>query len=87
MLVKLLGLRPVEFEDEKTGNMIEGVSLYIAYPDEDVYGEIADKKFINKDTLTRLNLRDDQLIEAVGSEIDLTLNPRGKLSGIKLCKK
>ena len=87
MQVKLLGVRPVSFTNETTGELVEGISLYIAYPDADVYGSMSDKKFINNDALERLGISDEELIHAVGSDIDIMINPRGKLSAITVCQK
>ena len=86
MKVKLLGIRPVEFTDDKTGEIIEGISLYIAYPDPDVYGCIADKKFINNSAAEKLKIDTKTLIEAIDHDIDIELNPRGRLSAITVCK-
>lgn len=87
MHVRLLGVRPVEFPDQKTGEMVEGISLYIAYPDADVYGEVADKKFISNDSVEKLRIDVDEFINAIGSDIDIMVNPRGRLSAITLCQK
>lgn len=86
MKVKLLGVRPVEFTDEKTGEIIEGISMYIAYPDPDVYGVIADKKFIRNDAAEKLGIDIKSLTEGINKDIDIELNPRGKLSSITICK-
>lgn len=86
MKVKLLGVRPVEFTDEKTGDCIEGISLYIAYPDEDVYGVVADKKFVKNDAAEKLGIDIKLLTAGINKDIDIELNPRGKLSSITICK-
>ena len=86
MNVKLLGVRPVEFVDEKTGEQIEGISMYIAYPDPDVYGVIADKKFIRNDAAEKLGINIETLVEGINKDIDIELNPRGKLSSITVCQ-
>lgn len=87
MKVKLLGVRPVEFPDDKTGEMVKGMSLYITYPDSDVYGVIADKKFINISVADRLNINIETLVKSINSDIDIELNPRGRLSSITVCNK
>lgn len=87
MQVKLLGVRPVKFTNEDTGELVEGISMYIAYPDSDVYGVVADKKFVSSEALERLNVSTDELIKAIDSDVDIMLNPRGKLSGITICQK
>ena len=46
MKVIVLGERKVSFEDKKTGEVVKGTSIYVAYPDEDVKGHMADKVFI-----------------------------------------
>lgn len=46
MKVTVLGTRKVSFEDKKTGEYVKGTSIYVAYPDEDVKGLMADKVFI-----------------------------------------
>lgn len=87
MNVHLLGVRPVEFTNEKTGEIVEGITLYISYPDSDVYGVVADKKFISNEAAERLELSVEALIKAIGSDIDIMINPRGRLSGITICQK
>lgn len=87
MTVKLLGVRPVKFPDKETGEVVEGLSLYIAYPDEDVYGVVADKKFVIDDTIERLKVSREKLIEAIDTDINIETNPRGRLSAIVLCQK
>ena len=87
MKVKLLGVRPVEFTDEKTGELIEGISMYIAYPDLDVYGLLADKKFISNSASEKLGINIEMLIKSINSDIDIELNPRGRLSSITVCNK
>lgn len=86
MNVKLLGVRPVSFTDDKTGEIIEGISLYIAYPDPDVYGVVSDKRFIRNDSIAKLKIDTKTLIEAIDHDIDIELNPRGRLSAITICK-
>ena len=86
MKVKLLGVRPVDFTDEKTGEIIEGISMYIVYPDPDVYGVIADKKFIRNDAAEKLGIDIKSLTDGINKDIDIELNPRGKLSSITICK-
>ena len=87
MIVRLLGLRPVEFTNKETGEVVEGISLYFAFPDADVYGEVADKKFISNDVIEKLHLNVDEFVNAIGSDIDIMLNPRGRLSAISVCQK
>lgn len=89
MKVKLLGVRPVNFPDKDTGEMVEGLSLYIAFPDPDVYGLAGDKKFVSNSALERLKVSSQALItvaDSGGAEIDIDLNPRGKLSAITILK-
>lgn len=50
MKVKVLGTRKVSFEDKKTGEYIEGTSIYVAYPAEGVKGFMSDKVFIKDGT-------------------------------------
>lgn len=46
MKVTVLGKRNVSFDDKKTGELIEGTSIYVSYPAEGVKGVMTDKIFV-----------------------------------------
>lgn len=46
MKVTVLGKRNVSFADNKTGELVEGTSIYVAYPAEGVKGVMTDKIFV-----------------------------------------
>lgn len=80
MKVTVLGIRDYRFEDEKSGDLKSGVTLYASYPDASVTGLAADK-FSISDTLGYgdlvRSLEQDQ-------EVDLDFNQRGKVCGLSL---
>lgn len=80
MKVSLIGIRPnVRVENRDTGEIIEGTSLYIAYKDANVNGQMTDKMFI------RSTLQIDCLPDLQpGQTLDLDLNTKGKIMDIMI---
>ena len=80
MKANLVGIRSnVRFEDNRTGEVIEGTSIYVTYNDSAVVGQIADKFFL-KSTLMIPCIPD--LIP--GQVLDISFNQRGKVVGIDI---
>ena len=48
MKVTYLGKKSTSFTDNKTGEFVEGTSVYYAYPDPNVEGQASGKFFIKK---------------------------------------
>lgn len=92
MNVKLIGVRPVSFPDKNTGEIVEGISLFIAYPDPDVIGLFTEKIFINLQRLKNLKVNVDDLTALLDvsdfgdAEIDIDYNPRKQICGISICQ-
>lgn len=86
MKVKLIGVRSINFEDKKTGNEISGIKLFIAYPETDVYGLMTDDRFISDNVFVSFGVPVKDLIESIDSDINLEINPKGKVVGISLCQ-
>lgn len=76
--MKVLGVRNLDFKDDK-GNVIQGVNVYVSFPEDGVRGEMTDKLFLS------LNKFDSicQLIKP-GDEIEVTYNRFGKISKAEL---
>lgn len=82
MKVNLLGIRKnVRIANERTGEIIEGTSLYIGYKDENVVGQMTDKKFV-RSTLQIPCMSELQ----PGQMLDLDLNTKGKVIDIAILK-
>lgn len=77
----LLGVQELDFET-KEGNTIKGIKLHISYNDPFVYGAKADTKFLSDSLCRNIGLTASELKELVGGEIELEMNPDGKLVGI-----
>lgn len=82
MRARLLGIRKnVRFEDSRSGEVVEGTSLYVSHADPYVVGEIAEKMFV------RSTLPIPCMTEIKpGMMLDLDLNTRGKIVDISICK-
>lgn len=83
--VTLVGLQPLDFDTED-GSRIKGINLYLNYPDENVYGKKADKKFISHVTCSNLGIDCESLLDHIDQEIELETNLKGKVIGIKTIK-
>lgn len=81
MKVSLIGVRSINFTTDE-GNEISGIKLFIAYPEDNVYGKITDSRFITDNVFSNLGVPVDTLLNSIGSEIDIEINPKGKVVGI-----
>lgn len=80
MKANLVGIRSnVRFEDNRTGEVIEGTSIYVTYNDPAVVGQIADKFFL-KSTLMIPCIPD----LAPGQTLDISFNQRGKVVDVNI---
>lgn len=78
---KLIGVQYLDFESND-GKLIKGLKLHLSYPSDGIYGEKVDTKFISDKACSKIGSSVDNLIDLVGDEIELLLNPDGKLVGI-----
>ena len=78
MKVTLLGYRVTSFVDDKTGEVVEGTSLFYSFPmtGEGTHGEEAEKKFIRKGQL-------ELPVLEIGAEYDMGYNSKGRLMEIE----
>ena len=83
MKVNLIGLRALDFENDK-GDQVQGIKLFIAYPDDNVYGNCTESRFIMADRFDKLGLKLKDLIDKIDEVIDIEINPKNKIVGIKL---
>jgi hypothetical protein len=83
MKVTLVGLRVLDFEDD-TGKPIQGIKLNIAYPDEGVYGNAVESRFINQTVFDGFGIELEKVIKKIGEVIDIEYSPKNKIVGMKL---
>lgn len=62
---------------------IKGINLECNFVDDNVYGKKADAKFISDIALKNLGITLEDLLPLINSEVDLELNFKGKVVGIK----
>lgn len=79
--VFLEGIQHLDF-NTKEGNHINGYSLHIAYPDENVIGKMTDKKFISAEAFKNLGFSLDEISALVQHEVELETNINGKVVSI-----
>ena len=82
MKVDLVGLYPLDFPS-KDGGQIKGINLECNFVDDNVYGKKAYAKFISDIALKNLGITLEDLLPLINSEVDLELNFKGKVVGIK----
>lgn len=80
--VFLEGIQHLDF-DTKEGNHINGYSLHIAYPDENVIGRMTDKKFISAEAFKNLGFSLDEISALVQHDVELETNIKGKVVAIR----
>lgn len=83
MKVNLVGLHVLDFEDDN-GKPVQGVKINIAFPDEGVYGNSVETRFINKNVFDSFGISVDDLIGKIGEVIDVEINPKNKIVGITI---
>lgn len=83
MKVNLIGVRELDFETDK-GDQVQGIKLFIAYPDDGVYGNCTESRFITADRFDKLGLKLQDLIDKIDQVIDIEINPKNKIVGITL---
>lgn len=69
MLVLLMGIRALDFESN--GEKVKGTQLFVAYPEDGVEGQMADKLFIKESVELPDGLKP-------GMNLDVTFNRRGR---------
>ena len=83
MKVSLVGVQDMNFTS-RDGNEINGVKVFIAYPDENTYGNIAESKFIQRNVYDSFKVSVDKLIEKIGEVVSVEFDPKKKIVGITL---
>ena len=78
MLAKVLGIQKVSYVS-KQNKQVEGTSLHVCYPDDNVEGMAVDKIYISKST----NINNLPLVK-LNAEIDLRYNKYGKIESIEI---
>lgn len=51
MKVTLVGVKNIEAFETNDGKTVDGVKLFIAYSDENTYGNVAESKYIDRKVL------------------------------------
>lgn len=83
MKVALVGVQDMDFK-ARDGNDINGVKVFIAYPDSNTYGNIAESKFIQRNVYESFKIPVEKLIEKIGEIVDVEFDPKKKIVGITI---
>lgn len=83
MKVSLVGVQDMDFK-ARDGNDINGVKVFIAYPDINTYGNIAESKFIQRNVYESFKIPVEKLIEKIGEIVDVEFDPKKKIVGITI---
>lgn len=87
MKVELVGIGVLDYTSKKTGHPVQGISLYINYLDPNVMGKVADSKYLSKDLCDQIGITADSLAPYIFKEVELELNLRGYVIGVKPVEK
>lgn len=74
---KILGYREYSFTDKDTKRLVEGTSIFVAYPKQGYEGEIAKKVSLSKKRIT-----DNGLDIYVGAPIEIVYDDEGKIESV-----
>lgn len=83
MKVTLVGFKSVDFKDDN-GDRVQGIKIFIAYPDDNTVGCAADSKFIRQNVFDGFGITVEQLADSVDCVIDIEFGMKNKLVGITL---
>lgn len=83
MKVSLVGVQDMDFKS-RDGNDINGVKVFIAYPDSNTYGNVAESKFIQRNIYESFRIPVEKLIEKIGEVVNVEFDPKKKIVGISL---
>lgn len=83
MKCTLLGFKSLDFEN-KDGDKVEGIKLFLAYVDENTVGCECDAKFINKNVFETFKVSLESLADAVNTVVDVEFNMKNKVVGLSL---
>lgn len=84
MKVTLIGFKTVDFTDEDSGKKVQGISLYISFPDADTVGEACERQFVNKSIFDAAGITSKMLEELINDEINIEYNRRGKIGSVSI---
>lgn len=82
MKVTLVGVKNIEAFETNDGKTVDGVKLFIAYSDENTYGNVAESKYIDRKVFHDFGIKLDVLVDHIGEVIDCEFNPKQKIVGI-----
>ena len=83
MKVSLVGVQDMDFKG-KDGSVINGVKVFIAYPDSNTYGNVAESKFIQRNIYESFKLPVEKLIQKIGEVVNVEFDPKKKIVGISI---
>lgn len=81
MKVTLIGFKSIVFDDDN-GKKVEGINLFIGYPDVNTVGIAAERQFIYKEVFDGFGVSPELLKKYVGKEINIEYNRRGKIGSL-----
>ncbi len=82
MKVTLVGVKNIEAFKTRDGGTVDGVKLFISYPDSGTYGYVCDNKFVDRNVFDSFGVSLENLIESIGSVVDVEFSPNKKVVGL-----
>lgn len=83
MKVTLLGFKSVDFKNND-GERVQGMNIFIAYPDENVVGVAAEKKFIGQPVFDGFGISPEKLADSIDTVVDVEFGRKDKIVGLKI---
>lgn len=85
MKVTLTGFKSVDFLNDRR-ERVQGMNIFIVYPDENVVGLAAEKKFISQTVWDGFKITPEQLADSIDTAIDVEFGRKDKIVGLKVGK-
>lgn len=82
MKVTLIGFKSVDFVDRETGKNVNGVNVFISYPDAGTTGKCAEKSYISAEVFNSFGVSLELLEKYIGKDINIEYNKRGKIGNL-----
>lgn len=82
MKVTLVGVKDVKAFKSREGDTIDGVKLFIAYPDSGTVGSVCESKFVDRNVFDSFGVSFDELTGFLGTVINVEFSPNKKVVGL-----
>lgn len=80
MIGNVIGVKPVEFTNRSTGEVIQGTRLYVIHDDMDCFGKSCSEIWVGSETPLEKKLSSylDDPDKLIGIDVDFSFKPNSK---------